>query len=352
MARSAIAMPAAPKCVAWGAVGGLVGSNYDQHGDGTNTISRSTASAAVDVEGGSADSVSFGGLVGYNNGPISDSHASGSVQALTQSGGLVGYNDGSGLITDSSASGDVGDAASTGQSVGGLVGLNKGGTIRGSNATGDVTSTNFTIGGLVGRNEGTITESAASGTVTGDGSVGGLVGYDRSVSSRDSISASRASGNVTGSGECRRRARGVVRGNDQGQLRDRNRKRHRGAWGEVGGLVGRLGGAIITSYASGDVSGSGDAVGGLVGQSVRANIAHPDRKQCARQLRHGQRERRRHQPGWIDRFGPGALPAHMPARASPIATGTRSGRANRSGLALTTLTPTARSTAARQRHPA
>ena len=220
-----------PQVRGLGAVGGLVGSNYDQHGDGTNTISRSTASAAVDVEGGSADSVSFGGLVGYNNGPISDSHASGSVQALTQSGGLVGYNDGSGLITDSSASGDVGDAASTGQSVGGLVGLNKGGTIRGSNATGDVTSTNFTIGGLVGRNEGTITESVASGTVTGDGSVGGLVGYDRGVSSGDSISASRASGNVTGSGECRRRARGVVRGNDQGQLRDRNRKRRHGGWG-------------------------------------------------------------------------------------------------------------------------
>ena len=147
-----------------GSAGGLVGSNYDQHGDGTNTIRRSTASAAVE------GTIHLGGLVGWNNGPISDSHASGSgsVQGQTESGGLVGYNDGS-SITDSSASGDVGDAASGGPSVGGLVGLNKGGMIRGSNATGDVTSTNSKIGGLVGSNKGTITESVASGTVTGRG---------------------------------------------------------------------------------------------------------------------------------------------------------------------------------------
>ena len=268
-------------------VGGLVGSN-DGAG-GVNRISGSTASGTVtgtgNLVGGLVGSnngpisdsdargaqvsghLSVGGLVGWNNGPISDSHASGSVQALTQSGGLVGWN--SGLITDSSASGDVGDAASLGESVGGLVGLNKEGTIRGSNATGDVTSTSSTIGGLVGRNEGTITESAASGAVIGDGSVGGLVGYDRGVSSGDSISASRASGNVTGSGD----AVGGLAGWSEGTIRASYATGTVSGATEVGGLVGRLGGAIITSYASGDVSGSGDAVGGLVGQSVRANIA-------------------------------------------------------------------------------
>ena len=237
-------------------VGGLVGSNYNEPGDGVNTISRSTASAAV--EGGSAN---FGGLVGYNNGPISDSHASGSVQALTQSGGLVGWNDG-GSITDSSASGDVGDAPSTGAFVGGLVGLNKGG-IRGSNATGDVTSTDNTIGGLVGRNDGTITESVASGTVTGKGVVGGLVGFDRGPGSGDSIVASRASGNVTGSVD----AVGGLAGWSNGTIRASYATGTVSGAADVGGLAGRLGRAIITSYASGDVSGSGNAVGGLVGQS-------------------------------------------------------------------------------------
>ena len=243
-----------------GSVGGLVGANSNGPGDGVNTIIRSTASAAVTGTGNSV-----GGLVGWNNGPISESHARGSVQGLHQSGGLVGWNSSS--ITDSSASGDVGDAASLGQSFGGLVGQNKGGMIRGSSATGDVTSTKSDIGGLVGRNEGTITESAASGAVTGEQAVGGLVGYDRGVSSGDSISASRASGNVTGSDE---RVGGLV-GQSDGTIRASYATGAVTGPQRVGGLVGRLVGAIIAAYASGNVSGSGNAVGGLVGQSDSGN---------------------------------------------------------------------------------
>ena len=243
-----------------GSVGGLVGANTNGPGGGVNTIMRSTASAAVTGTGNNV-----GGLVGSNNGPISDSHARGSVQGLHQSGGLVGWNSSS--ITDSSASGDVGDAASLGQSFGGLVGQNKGGMIRGSSATGDVTSTKSDIGGLVGRNEGTITESAASGAVTGEQAVGGLVGYDRGVSSGDSISASRASGNVTGSDE---RVGGLV-GQSDGTIRASYATGAVTGPQRVGGLVGRLVGAIIAAYASGNVSGSGNAVGGLVGQSDSGN---------------------------------------------------------------------------------
>ena len=243
-----------------GSVGGLVGANTNGPGGGVNTIMRSTASAAVTGTGNNV-----GGLVGWNNGPISDSHARGSVQGLHQSGGLVGWNSSS--ITDSSASGDVGDAASLGQSFGGLVGQNKGGMIRGSSATGDVTSTKSDIGGLVGRNEGTITESAASGAVTGEQAVGGLVGYDRGVSSGDSISASRASGNVTGSDE---RVGGLV-GQSDGTIRASYATGAVTGPQRVGGLVGRLVGAIIAAYASGNVSGSGNAVGGLVGQSDSGN---------------------------------------------------------------------------------
>ena len=277
-------------------VGGLVGTNFDDggyYGDvvGLNTIRGSTASGVVIGtgtlvgglvgynEGPISDSdargslvrgySSVGGLVGQNKGPgpISDSHASGSVQGLSESGGLVGWNKGS--ITDSSASGDVVDPPlSTGLTSGGLVGLNDGVTSEGavirSSATGDVTSSGNAIGGLVGRNvEGTITESVASGAVTGIDNVGGLVGHDRGVSSGDSISASRASGNVTGSGE---RVGGLVGWAARTIRASYATGTVTGAtW--VGGLVGRLVGAIITSYASGGVSGSGDAVGGLVGFS-------------------------------------------------------------------------------------
>ena len=159
--------------------------------------------------------------------------------------------------------------------LGGLIGLNTGGAVTRSNATGDVTSTSSTIGGLAGRNEGTITESAASGAVTGEDWVGGLVGWNGLINSAHSISASRASGNVTGSGHARRRA---------GRAQSVRNIRASYATGtvtgnvSVGGLVGRLLGAIVAAYASGDVSGSGNAVGGLVGQSdststVRASYA-------------------------------------------------------------------------------
>ena len=251
-----------------GSVGGLVGANSNESGDGANTISRSTASAAV--EGTTSSSQNLGGLVGWNNeGTINDSHASGSVQGGSQTGGLVGYNDGT--VTDSSASGSVGDAATTGQELGGLVGLNKGGSVIRSSATGDVTSTSSVVGGLVGRSEGTITESAASGAVTGGGYVGGLVGHDRGVSSGDSINASRASGTVTGTGDY---AGGLV-GESEGTIRTSYATGAVTGARSVGGLVGRLAGAIITSYASGDVRGSGNAAGGLVGQSNSGSSATP-----------------------------------------------------------------------------
>ena len=275
-------------------VGGLVGENESKIADGANTISRSTASGAVTAtnnwvgglvgnnNGPISDSVAtgdvdgsayVGGLVGENEseGTISDSHARGSVQGLSDSGGLVGWNFSS--ITDSSASGDVGDAATAGQDLGGLIGLNTGGAVTRSSATGDVASTSDKIGGLAGRNEGTITESAASGAVTGDDWVGGLVGWN-GLSSGHSISASRASGNVTGSGQG---AGGLV-GRNAGTIRASYATGTVTGNVSVGGLVGRLLGAVVAAYASGDVSGSGNAVGGLVGQSdststVRASYA-------------------------------------------------------------------------------
>ena len=285
-------------------VGGLVGTNFDEGnylGDvvGLNAIRGSTASGAVIGtgtlvgglvgynEGPISDSdargslvrgySSVGGLVGENKGPgpISDSHASGSVQGLSESGGLVGLNRGS--ITDSSASGDVVDPPlSTGRTFGGLVGLNNGVTSEGavirSSATGDVTSSGNAVGGLVGRNvEGTITESVASGAVTGPSQVGGLVGHDRGVSSGDSIVASRASGNVTGSGE----SVGGLVGWAEGTIRTSYATGAVSGAESVGGLAGLLQGAVITSYASGDVSGSGNAVGGLVGQSDSGNSTTP-----------------------------------------------------------------------------
>ena len=91
-------------------------------------------------------------------------------------------------ISGSTASG----AVSGNDYVGGLVGFSERGTISGSAASGTVTGNDY-VGGLVGRNRATISGSTASGAVTGNDYVGGLVGGNS-----DTISASKAEGDATG----------------------------------------------------------------------------------------------------------------------------------------------------------
>jgi hypothetical protein len=140
----------------------------------------------VSATGGSA-----GGLVGNNEGTISESFVSGSVSAPDQSstGGLVGYN--AGTITAAYSA-----VAVTGKNrVGGLVGSNEGSIAR-SFATGEVIATGDEIGGLVGLSFGPITDSYATGDVSGGEVVGGLVGYNV-----DLIRRSYAAGDVSGQGD-------------------------------------------------------------------------------------------------------------------------------------------------------
>lgn len=78
--------------------------------------------------------------------------------------------------------------------VGGLAGTNFNGEIRACYATGVVTG-NRHVGGLVGRNAGAITSCYATGAVTGSDEVGGLVGYNYG-----SITNCYATGAIAGSG--------------------------------------------------------------------------------------------------------------------------------------------------------
>ena len=212
-----------------GNVGGLVGSNVS----GRIVDSYATGN----VTGGPvvlAGSESYGGLVGSNSGgSISGSHASGRVTTSSGiAGGLVGSSGGKNAsISDSYASGDVKGGA--GSTVGGLVGQNStGSVISGSRASGDATGEN--AGGLVGGNSGTITGSSASGDVTGSYASGGLVGQHGG----GTISDSSASGNVSGGDYF------------------------------TGGLVGRMvGGDISNSHATGSIKSTGGATGGVVGEN-------------------------------------------------------------------------------------
>ena len=213
-------------------VGGLVGSQFS--GSITNS------SVKGDISGG----IYVGGLVGSQfNGSIVNSCASGVVKGGDNIGGLVGYlNDG--IIINSYASVNI----SGGICVGGLVGSLSKGSIENCYATGDVDGyryESYFIGGLVGvQTNGSITNSYATGVVKGSGknsySIGGLVGGQL----EGSIENCYATGNVIGP--------------DGAYL--------------VGGLVGKSGGNIENCYATGNISGSGNSIGGLVGNKSGGSI--------------------------------------------------------------------------------
>ena len=212
-----------------------------------------------------------GALLGRNNGggTVSGSYVSGGAVTLEQSvaalarglaGCLVGYS--AGTVRNSWASCAVsaaGTNSNTNNSIvqaGGLVGSSAG-PIGGSYATGTVTTSgtvNSQVGGLAGFLLGSVTGSYAVGNVTstnsgGNSQLGGIGGLVGSTSGGSSIKTSYATGNVSGSGPGDR----------------------------VGGLVGVLqlssGNVAQASYAAGRVSASGanSRVGGLVGRLVAAS---------------------------------------------------------------------------------
>ena len=119
-----------------------------------------------------------GGLVGYNGGAITTSHATGNTAAtISMAGGLVGYSTGS--VSASYANGNVTAADAVGGLIGRLGGYySSGNTISVSYgyAIGNASGTSD-VGGLIGRRSaGTVTESYAVGKVSGTRYPGGLIG--------------------------------------------------------------------------------------------------------------------------------------------------------------------------------
>jgi len=203
-------------------VGGLCGSN-----GGTITSCDSTGSVT-------GNDMNAGGLCGHSRGgSITDCHSTSSVEGGYYTGGLCGASYGNNSITDCYATGSV---AGTGDGAGGLCGYNNASNITNSYSTSTVTGSFQTYtGGLCGVNEqGNITDCYAIGTVTGDDSAGGLCG----VNAEGAITGSYSTSTVNG---------GMM----------------------AGGLCGTQweGSTITNCYASGDVSGEMDLVGGLCGNN-------------------------------------------------------------------------------------
>ncbi|QGQ99822.1 DUF5011 domain-containing protein [Paenibacillus psychroresistens] len=108
-----------------------------------------------------------GGLVGQNQGTISNSSATGTLRGVNNTGGLVGLN----LMYIRTSYSKVNVTGGTG--VGGLAGYSQE-AISSTYATGTVSGTSQ-VGGLVGTNALTINKSYATGKITGS-SAGGLIG--------------------------------------------------------------------------------------------------------------------------------------------------------------------------------
>ncbi len=148
-----------------------------------------------------------GGLAGViiDGSHVEGSYAGANVESTTSTGdgivgGLVGVQSTASSINNSYATGNVaanpGNAASSGDA-GGLVGILFAGTISNSYATGAVSGHN-TLGGLVGEQlGGAVSNSYATGTVTGNNTLGGLIGYRQGGTDSGSFRATTNAGGST-----------------------------------------------------------------------------------------------------------------------------------------------------------
>ncbi|WP_163969595.1 GLUG motif-containing protein [Oceanobacillus halotolerans] len=246
-------------------VGGLVG----QAGGSNATVNNSTSAGSITGR----DNV--GGLVGKLGGNVWDSSSSASVSStrtnddIANAGGLVGnFNTFDGEIKNSSATGHVEAFV---DNVGGLIGyttVNTSASITDSYATGDV-SGRHKVGGLIGyHTKVLVSDSYAKGNVDGEDHVGGFIGLMEEEFT--TVDKSFAEGNVN--------AKGANVGGFIGKMTSDTTIQDAYAKGDVngaentGGFVGANEVATIDrAYASGAVSSSGQNQGGFVGNDYRGD---------------------------------------------------------------------------------
>ena len=124
---------------------------------------------------------SIGGIVGYNNGKITDAHNTGTVQDDNAEdawiGGIAGHNGTDGVVNYADNAGAVSGSEDS-DATGGIVGNNKG-TINNSVNSGAVSSAGCYLGGIAGSNAGKILGSYNTGSIIGtdnNEATGGIIG--------------------------------------------------------------------------------------------------------------------------------------------------------------------------------
>jgi len=213
-------------------IGGLVGYNY------LGFINNCYTTGKIYSE----DSIDVGGIIGYNKGYVINCSSSCNIIAKHALGGVVGKNY---------------------QSV--LINCTSNGTIRGINGT--------AVGGLIGFNNASIVKNSyATGYVSGDADVGGLIGYinDQSVIensfSMGNVRGKYYLGGLIGSTDIDTKNSYVNNCYSTGEVRGKD---------IVGGFIGYNNGIVNYCYSVGNVYGDGIEVGGLIGRSNKDdNVLH------------------------------------------------------------------------------
>ena len=159
-----------------GNAGGIVGVNNN---DSTVDDVESTGS----VIAGSSSAVA-GGLVGTNDGGLSNSFSDSAVTVKVDNqnpvtttgglGGVVGVNTEKGNVQYVDSLGVTNGGATGSSNIGGIIGTNNGNMYSGYNES--IVSGKDNVGGLVGVNSGSVTNGRNNGTITGTNNVGGMVG--------------------------------------------------------------------------------------------------------------------------------------------------------------------------------
>jgi prepilin-type N-terminal cleavage/methylation domain-containing protein len=206
---------------------------------------------------GSIQGSNVAGIIAdYYGGAISNCHNTGSIVGTgNYTGGVIGYYRGNSISNCSNTGPIQGDWATAG-----IAGYIDSGDISSCYNEADITATDGYIGGIAGYISGQVTDSYSIGDVSSPvaDNIGGLVGE---ISESGTIANCYHEGDVDGGD----RVGGLV-GQCNGAISDSYATGHvTGAGDYVGGLAGTAGSTVTNSYALGNVTGTGAYVGGLAG---------------------------------------------------------------------------------------
>lgn len=251
-----------------GNAGGIVGVNNN---DSTVDDVESTGS----VIAGSSSAVA-GGLVGTNDGGLSNSFSDSAVTVKVDNqnpvtttgglGGVVGVNTEKGNVQYVDSLGVTNGGATGSSNIGGIIGTNNGNMYSGYNES--IVSGKDNVGGIIGTNaEGKKVENVVNATgVEGKDNVGGLVGVNSG-----SVTNGRNNGTITGTNN----VGGMVGSNEAGAtLKNLVNDSSAAIEGEnyVGGIAGTNAGTITAQNQSnlinrGSITGQ-NYVGGVAGENI------------------------------------------------------------------------------------